>query len=217
MLQPDLKHRVVAAVASEASPTRRQRTARTAIPVVSALAVPLVLFALLGGVRVAPRPLWLVATTALGTSAIAAFALFVAFGRGRSMLGRTPGALLCVAVFAPIAFLCWKLGASSSVPHMLDAWPARPGLRCFGMTMALAVWPLVALGWARSGSDAVHPRALGLALGVATGAAAATLVDLWCPVGHLHHLLVGHVAPIALLGGAGSLVGARILGIRAAW
>jgi hypothetical protein len=55
---------------------------------------------------------------------------------------------------------------------------------------------------------------LGVALGVATGAAAAALVDLWCPVGHVPHLLIGHVAPILLLGGLGALVGARTLGVR---
>ena len=73
----------------------------------------------------------------------------------------------------------------------------------------------VALAWERWGSDPVHPRALGLALGVAAGAAAAVLVDLWCPVGHVPHLLTGHVAPMLLLGGLGALLGTRVLGIQA--
>ena len=75
-------------------------------------------------------------------------------------------------------------------------------------------WPLAALVWERRGSDPVHPRALGVALGVAAGTAAAGLVDLWCPVGHLPHLLTGHVAPILLLGALGALAGARALGVR---
>jgi hypothetical protein len=215
MPTPDLKHRILAAAASEASPTRRQRVVGTALRTVSALAVPLLLFALVGGAGLGPRPLELVAITVLGTSVIAAWALFEGFGRGPSMLGRSRGRLLATAVIVPVAFLFWKVAASSSVPHMMDPWPDRPGLRCFGVTALFAAWPLVAFTWERWGSDPVHPRALGLALGVAAGAAAAVLVDLWCPVGHVPHLLIGHVAPMLLLGGLGALMGNRVLGVRA--
>jgi hypothetical protein len=215
MLTPDLKHRILAAAASETSATRRQRVVASAIRAVTALAVPLLLFAGVGGVRLEARPLGLVSMTALGTSAVAAWALFAAFGRGPSMLGRTRGRLLGTALIAPAAFLIWKVAASSGVPHMMDPWPDRPGLRCFAVTTLFAAWPLVALGWERWGSDPVHPRVLGLALGVATGAAAAVLVDLWCPVGHVPHLLTGHVAPMLVLGGLGALLGARVLGVRA--
>jgi hypothetical protein len=215
MPTPDLKHRILAAAASESSPTRRQRAVGSAIRAVSALAVPLLLFALIDGVRLGPRPPGLAATTAFGTASIAAWALFAALARGRSMLGRSRGRLLGTAVLAPLAFLIWKVTASSGVPHMMDPWPERPGLRCFAVTALLAAWPLMALGWECWRSDPVHPRALGLALGVATGAAAAVLVDLWCPVGHVPHLLTGHVAPMLVLGGLGALLGARVLGVRA--
>jgi hypothetical protein len=49
---------------------------------------------------------------------------------------------------------------------------------------------------------------------VATGTCAAVLVDLWCPVAHPGHLLLGHVLPIAILGIVGVWVGDRILSIR---
>ena len=215
MPTPDLKHRILAAAAAEPSPTRRQRVAASAIRAVSAVTVPILLFALVGGAGLGPRPLGLVAMTALGTSMIAAWALFEAFGRGPSMLGPSRGRLLLTAALVPLAFLIWKVAVSSRVPHMMDPWPARPGLRCLGVTALLAAWPLVAFAWERWRSDPVHPRALGLTLGVATGAAAAVLVDLWCPVGHVPHLLAGHVAPMLLLGGLGALVGARVLGVRA--
>jgi hypothetical protein len=215
MLEPDLKRRILAATTSEVSLTRKQRVLRSAVRAVTALAVPLLLFALVGGPRVGPRPLELVAMTALGTSGIAASALFLAVGRGPSMLGRSRRWLLGSAVIVPVAFLIWKAAASSGVPHMMDPWPTRSGLRCFALTALFAAWPVVALVWERWGSDPVHPRALGLALGVAAGAGAAALVDLWCPVAHLPHLLAGHVAPILLLGGLGALVGARALGVRA--
>ena len=215
MLAPDLKRRILAATTSEASPTRQQRLIRSAIRGATALAVPLVLFTLAGGPRVGPRPLGLVAMTALGTSGIAVAALFLAVGRGRSMLGRSRRRLLGSAVIVPVAFLIWKVASSSGVPHMMDPWPTRSGLRCFALTALFAAWPVVALVWERWGSDPVHPRSLGLALGVAAGAGAAVLVDLWCPVGYVPHLLTGHVAPILLLGGLGALVGARALGVRA--
>src|SRR4029453_4757218 len=155
-----------------------------------------------------------VAMTALGTSAIAASALFVALGRGSSMLGRSRGWLLGTAAIAPVVFLLWKVAASAGVPHMMDPWPSRPGLRCFTLTALFAAWPVAALVWERWGSDPVHPRALGVALGVAAGTASAALVDLWCPVGHVPHVLTGHLAPILMLGGLGALVGARALGVR---
>jgi hypothetical protein len=214
MLAPDLKRRVLAAATSEPSPTRRQRRLTSAVRMASALAVPLLLLVLVGGPHVGPRPLGLVATTALGTSGIAASALLVAVGRGSSMLGRSRRRLLVTAALAPVAFLLWKVAASSGVPHMMDPWPTRPGLRCFALTALFALWPVAALVWERRGSDPVHPRALGVALGVAAGTAAAALVDLWCPVGHVPHLLTGHLAPIVLLGGLGALVGARALGVR---
>jgi hypothetical protein len=215
MLAPDLKHRILTAAASEASPTRKQRVARSAILAVSSLAIPLLLFTLVGGARIGPRPLGLIAMTALGTAAIAVAALFEAVGRGTSMLGRSRRRLLGTALVVPVAFLIWKVAASSSVPHMLDPWPDRSGMRCFALTALFAIWPLVALGWERRSSDPVHPRALGLALGVAAAAAAAVLVDLWCPVGYVPHLLTGHVAPMLMLGGLGALMGGRVLGVRA--
>src|SRR5262245_55393288 len=143
MSTPDLKQRILAAAASEPSPTRRQRSIASAIRAASAVVVPLVLFALVGGVRLAPRPPGLVATTALGTSALAAWALFGTFGRGSSMLGRTRSRLLWTALVVPVAFLLWKVAASAGVPHMLDPWPTRPGLRCFAVTTLLAAWPFV--------------------------------------------------------------------------
>src|SRR5688572_16387453 len=161
MLTPDLKHRILAAAASEASPTRRERRVGSAIRTVSALAVPLLLFALAGGAGLGPRPPGLVALTVLGTSLLAGWALFEGFRRGPSMLGRSRGRLLATAALVPVAFLAWKVAASAGVPHMMDPWPDRPGLRCFGLTALFAAWPLVALGWERSGSDPVHPRALG--------------------------------------------------------
>ena len=215
MLSPDLKQRILTAAAADPSPARGRISAGSAVLVGSAVVTPLLLFFLVGGVRAEPRPLSLVLATGLGALAIAACALFVALGRGPSMLGRARGWLIGTAVVAPLAFVTWKIAFSAGVPEMMSAWSSRPGYRCFALTAALGSWPFFVMAWLRRGSDPTHPRSLGLALGVSAGAAAVALVDLWCPVGHVRHLVAGHVAPMLVLGLLGILAGQRILAVRA--
>jgi hypothetical protein len=214
MLPSELKQQVLASARKQPSPTRSQLVLRTLALAASAVLAPLVLFLAFGGARVGPRPTMLVAATAAGAFLIAALAFWIALERGPSMLGRARVWLIGVAIGAPLAFLGWKLSFSAGVPHMMDAWPTRVGYRCLGLTTLLAAWPFVVLALLRRGSDPTHPRSLGAALGVAAGAAAVALVDLWCPVGHLRHLLLGHVLPMALLGVMGVIVGQRVLAIR---
>jgi hypothetical protein len=57
----------------------------------------------------------------------------------------------------------------------------------------------------------MSPTATGAAFGAGAGLGSALLIDLWCPVSYLPHLLVGHVLPIALLAAAGAAIGRRIL------
>jgi hypothetical protein len=52
---------------------------------------------------------------------------------------------------------------------------------------------------------------LGGALGAAVGACATVLVDLWCPVAYVPHLVLGHLLPMALLGLIGMWLGDRFL------
>ncbi len=60
-------------------------------------------------------------------------------------------------------------------------------------------------------SEAFHPDAAGAAIGSAAGLAAMLLVDLWCPVAFLPHLLLGHLAPIAVIVFLGMRLGSRLL------
>jgi hypothetical protein len=46
------------------------------------------------------------------------------------------------------------------------------------------------------------------------GACATLLVDLWCPVAYVPHLLLGHTLPVALLSLIGAWLGHRFLTIR---
>lgn len=92
--------------------------------------------------------------------------------------------------------------------------PSRIGLKCLALSLAMAAAPMFVLLAARFRSDPLHPAATGAAVGAAVGAMAWVLVDLWCPVGHLPHLLIGHVLPIALLIAAGAVLGSRYLAVR---
>jgi hypothetical protein len=213
-LAPNLKEQILAAARAEpAAPVRRQVVVQTLALSALAAAIPLLAFFAVGGPRMGERPLKLVLATALGAFAIAGLTLAIALGRGPRMLGRARGLLVTVAVLAPLGFLAWKMGLSSGF-GLTEAWPTRPGYRCMVLTLTFALAPLATLLFLRRGSDPSHPRSLGLVLGVGAGSSAAALVDLWCPVGHTQHLMIGHILPIVVLGLAGIWLGQRLLAIR---
>jgi len=57
----------------------------------------------------------------------------------------------------------------------------------------------------------LRPGITGAALGMAAAIAAGGLVDLWCPVAHVEHLLLGHILPLVLLAALGALAGRRFI------
>jgi len=212
------KAELLALIASSPSPARAQHRARTLVAAAGALGIAIGLFLALGGVRLGgeltgdlalARPVPLILATSIGAAVLAVAALWGLVHRGGSMLGRPRGWLLVFSLLVVSSLLAWKLLASSVFPDMTLAWPTRPGLRCIGVSLLLGIWPLAALSLARARGDAVHPRSTGAALGVAAGACTWLLVDLWCPVAHPTHLLLGHVLPIAVLALAGAWIGSR--------
>jgi hypothetical protein len=212
--EEQLRARVLDAVAREPSPTRGQRRQRDGWLLALGSAAALAVFEAWGGVRPQGRPLSLIVATAVGSAGLAAVALVAALGRGRSMLGRSPGRLLATIALVPAALILWKVGVSGLFDGMSAAWPYRPGLRCLTLSLAVGVVPLLLALAARRGTDPVQPGMTGAAIGAACGLAAAALVDLWCPVAYLPHLLLGHLLPIALLAAAGVMAGSRLLAIR---
>ena len=209
-----LRARVLASATAE--PVRRTR-ARIASALVLGLACSFALgvFLARGGVRITGRPESLVGLTAGGAAAITFLIAWLALARGRSMLGRSTPALLAVVVLAPLALLAWKLATTMGQPGMMRFWPERLGWRCLRLSLAISAAPLTALILLRRGKDPVHPIAWGAVMGAAVGAFSWTLVDLWCPVAYVPHLLLGHVLPLVLVTGAGALMGRLLLAPRA--
>ena len=216
-----LKRRIVAGVRAIPSPTRAVTRRREALVLGGAVAAMVIVFLFgppcffgqRGGVRVGPRPGALVAATTLGSAGIALAIVWLAIGRGRSMLGRSRALLVAAIGAGPLLLLGWKLGCSGRYAHMMDVDPARPGLRCLVLSLSTAVAPLVAFAFTRRAGGALQPVATGAAMGVTAGACAWIFTDLWCPLAAVPHLLLGHLLPVALMALAGVTLG-RMLAIR---
>ncbi len=125
------------------------------------------------------------------------------------MLGRRRNWLIAMSALVMVSLVAWKVVATSQFSDMSLPWPARRGFKCLGLSLLLGIGPLAALSFMRARSDALHARATGAALGVAAGACAWLLVNLWCPVAYFPHLLLGHVLPIMLLALVGAWIGGR--------
>lgn len=210
----ELKSRVLAAVADEPSrPYRAVVRLRWSVLSAAALA-SLAIFAFAGGLRITGRPVALLAATSAGALAIAAAAAVLAFRRGSSMLGRPAAVLVAIALATPLVLVAWKLGVSSLFPEMTRWWPERPGLRCLYLATAMGTAPVAAMLYLCRGTAPAHPRLTGLALGTSAGALVWVLVDLWCPVAHVRHLLLGHILPLALFTAIGAAAGGLLAARR---
>lgn len=228
-MSAELRARVLAAAAAEASPTReainRRNTFISTIAAASGIGAFMIFAELMSegalvrlGGDVAPqhhleRSVWLVVTTAGGAIGVAAAAVWLALCRGRSMLGRSRGWLLFGGILIPIGLLAWKVGSSMAFGDPMVGWPERLGLRCLSLSIFVAGGPLLAFLAIRRTAP-LHPALNGAALGVAAGAGAWVAVDLWCPVAYVPHLLLGHVLPLLVLAGAGALLGRVLLSLR---
>jgi len=212
-LSPDFKQRLMTTVAATPSATQAQtRSARWWLLGAGVMGA-LMIFFLKGGVRPTGRPAALTALTSLGASISGGLGMFFLLTtRGKSMLRRPAGALLAAAVLSTAAFLAWKMAWSAQF-GLTFRWPDRIGFRCLRMGVVVGALPLFALLASYRGTEPLRPATTGAAFGAGAGLASAVLVDLWCPVGYLPHLLLGHVLPIVALAGIGALLGWRLLRI----
>jgi hypothetical protein len=201
-----LRERALAQIQAHPAASRKERLRTQVVLSVGSWGVALLVFAVEGGVRVTGRSAELMFGTALGTAAIAALAVWAALWRGRFNLGRGTRFVLPLVGAAPAAILLWKVLWSSQFVDALAIWPTRPGFRCLGLSLSIALAPLLAFSIARKGSQPRHPALTGLAAGIAIGCATILLTDLWCPVAYVPHLLLGHALPVALTGLLGALL-----------
>jgi hypothetical protein len=213
-LPADLRARVLAAAVVKPAPTRAavQRTTLTALGV--GVAALLGVFFACGGADMETRPPAFLAMTFGGWAVIAAVATWIGAARGGKMLGRS-GAILVVATLATgPGLMAWMLLGTSMWPGTVgyDA-PLPAHLACLAFVAAMAVGPFVALTLIRRGSDPVHPRATGAALGAVAGAWAGVMGDLHCPVSDALHVGVSHVLPVLLFAAVGVLLGRRVFGL----
>jgi hypothetical protein len=213
-LSPELKQRVLASAAAKPAPTRGQTIRARLVLFAAAIAGALVIFFVKGGVRMTNRPPLLVALTSLGTAILSGVGMYALFTRrGRSMLRRPRVWLLLAALGSTVAFMSWKYGVSAAF-GMAQAWPGRVGFKCLRLSILTGALPLCAALVSWRGTDPLTPAATGAAFGAGAGLGSALLVDLWCPVAYVPHLLLGHVLPIAVLATLGALVGWRLLRVR---
>jgi hypothetical protein len=214
MSSAELRARVLAGVASTPSPTRAHTLRARLWLVAGAVAGALGVFFSQGGVRTTGRPPVLVTLTTLGTSISVAVGMYFLFTRrARSMLRRPLWVLGLVSALSIVAFLAWRYEVSSAF-GLVQPWPDRMGLRCLKLALATGSLPLFAalVAWRRT--DPLAPAATGAAFGAGAGLATAVLTDLWCPVSYVPHLLLGHVLPILILAGIGSLLGYVVLRVK---
>ena len=208
MSMPDtLRQRVLQAAATEAVPTRLAWRRQALVAIVVAAVASLGLFECAGGAEHGKaRPGNLTLWIALGGSLLAVIATWLAHHRGRSMLGRPMVQSVAVAVLAPVATAAWMVAFAD----LYTAPAPKFGWRCLGLSLAMTT-PLLIAGW-RYGRPqfGYAQRWQGAAIGGAAAAWAAVLVQIWCPLCDLPHVLVGHALPVALA----VLVGALLAGKR---
>jgi hypothetical protein len=128
----------------------------------------------------------------------------------RSMLGPDRGALLAVALGVPLFVGLWLLLWHTSYADPFE----RVGVKCLTLTAATAPWPFALLAYLAPRLEPRHPRLMGAALGSASGAWAAVMVELWCPLADPAHVAIGHVLPLVVLTLVAALLGGRLFAVK---
>lgn len=204
MISNDLRERVLRRAVEGRAPTRSQTRRTMSLTMLAGVASAAAILVVAGGLRPVGRPTELMVATFLLATTVAAASSWVALRRGASMVGRPANVIVALLVVAPFTLVAGKLALSVSWPGMTVPWPDRPGFRCFGLSLALGAAPLVAYLTVWRQRVVPRPGLQGAALGVAAGALAWTLIDIWCPVAHPAHLVFGHLVPMALLAATGA-------------
>jgi hypothetical protein len=216
MVTADLKTRVLEAARAAPSPTRQDRVAGARVILVVSPAVAVALLLAFDGLHHGQgRPRWFFLAATAGWAIVALAATWVALARHRLAAAFPREWLVGVALGTPVVLFGMMLGFALAFPELTTLHAERVGFRCLGLALATAAFPFAALTRLRRGSDPVHPVASGAAIGVACGAWAGVVVELWCPVAAMRHVLVGHVLPMVVLGALGAMFASRVIAMSA--
>lgn len=215
-LPPGLLDAVRAQVATQAAPTRGGMRRRRLALALGCAAVATAVFFAYGGLRNggAPRPGVLMVATTLGAAAMTGLILLLAARAQAWSMSRRAGLLVAGLLLTPLALFSWKVGWSGAFEGGMVPWPGRIGIPCLQISLLTGAGPLAAWLWLRRRSEPNRPALVGGLLGASAGGCGWVVTDLWCPVGHVPHLLLGHVLPLLLFMGLGGALGARYLAIR---
>ena len=206
-----LKDQVLASARALPSPVRAQHKRRVAVAYSVVFAAMVAVFLWAGGVdHGAGRPLPHTWALTCGAALLAAGAMAIAFGRGKSSVGRQTAVLGLAALLTPVAAFLWHAAFANTYTEPF----ARVGWRCLGLTLVLAALVLGAGFFLRRRTIAVAPTWSGAAFGAAAGASAGVFVDIWCPLANVPHVLVGHTLPLVILVAVGAALGRLLLGVR---
>lgn len=211
-LSADFRERVLASAKAVPAPTRPELARARARLLGLGLSLAVAIFGFAGGVRALSRAPALMATTGLGTAAIGALGAWLLLTRGRSVVGRPPAVLAAAAIAGAALLLAWRHGVSAQF-GAVARWPDRPGVRCLVLGVATGLPILLATLWSWRRLRPLTPRMTGAAFGAGAGFAAALLLDLWCPVSYLPHLIIGHLLPLGILAIAGAVGGWLLLAL----
>lgn len=201
------REQLMAAVAKAPSPTRRQVQTRRRLSFFAASVWMCGVFSSVGAfAHSASRAPLATAAIMLGLCILAVVSTAAVLVRGATPIGRTHSTLALTTALIPFVVLGWlafwqPMAAHANVPA---------GWRCSGLTLVLGAALLAAMAIAHRGSDVIHPRSLGAAFGAVAGAWAAVFAAGWCPLFDFPHTFFGHVVPILVLAGTGTL-SARLL------
>jgi hypothetical protein len=214
MSLPDgLKLRVLALVAAEPAPVRAERRLLgPGLAVLAAVAMGAALMLFGGPAHAAQRPAAVSSWVVGGMLALAMASSWSVLPARRSMLGPPRGQLLAVALGVPLFVGLWLLLWHTSYVDPFE----RVGFRCLALTAVTAPWPFALLVHLSRRLEPRHPGMLGAALGSASGAWAALMVELWCPLADPAHVALGHVLPLVLLSLVGAGFGGRLFAPRRA-
>lgn len=208
-LPPELRAKILGSITTVPSPTRSGWQRRSTLITGLGVAASLALFAAIGGVELGRRPSVYVAVLGAAWAALLLVASPWVLARGRSSVGRPSRVLAGLSLALPLLVLGAIGAAALAWPETRSIADNRSDLRCFGVALALGAAPYAAFLWLKRRLVLVHPHVEAAAAGVFAGTLGALLITLRCDCSELSHLVLGHVGPVVMLGGASAWLAGR--------